>query len=182
MIQNIISNPTLYNLTQSTATQVTIETTLKAIGRPGFILVDNQIDKKTKKFAAMKELLYQMTCLGIYLAMIPWFKKGAYSLAKKVCKNEAVFKAFPKAEDLAKFHKMNEQQKVAKLAELNSKITTGDKFVRENINEDFAKGVIEGGSILGSIAGLAILAPIVSHPLIHPVLNALGFSEHNEKK
>ena len=101
MIQNIISNPTLYNLTQSTATQVTIETTLKAIGRPGFILVDNQIDKKTKKFAAMKEFLYQMTCLGIYLAMIPWFKKGAYSLAKKVCKNEAVFKAFPKAVTLS---------------------------------------------------------------------------------
>ena len=60
-IQNLISNPTLYNLTQSTVTQVTTETCLKAIGRPSFILLDNQIDSKTKKFSATKELLYQLT-------------------------------------------------------------------------------------------------------------------------
>lgn len=183
MIQNILSNPTLFNMTQSTATQVTIETCLKAAGRPSFILMDNQIDKDTKKFSAMKEFLYQMTCLGIYLAVIiPVFKKGAFKIARKMFKDEAVFKAFKTPEEFLKFQKLDETQKVAKISELNNTITNGDKFVRENINENLAKGVIEGSSIFGSITGLAIVAPIVSHPLIHPVLNMLGFSEHKEKK
>ncbi len=183
MIQNILSNPTLFNMTQSTATQVTIETCLKAAGRPSFILLDKQIDKDTKKFSAMKEFLYQMTCLGIYLALIiPVFKKGAFKIARKMFKDEAVFKAFKTPEDFLKFQKLDEAQKIVKIEELNSKISTGDKFIRENINENLAKGVIEGSSIFGSITGLAIVAPIVSHPLIHPVLNLLGFSDHKEKK
>ena len=184
MIQNILSNPTLFNMTQSTATQVTIETCLKAAGRPSFILMDNQIDKDTKKFAAMKEFLYQMTCLGIYLAVIiPVFKKGAFKIAQKMFKDEAVFKAFKTPEEFLKFQKLEEAQKLAKIEEINKTVKSGDKFVKENINENLAKGVIEGSSIFGSITGLAIVAPIVSHPLIHPVLKTLGFSDHkNEQK
>ena len=33
-IQNLITSPAIYNATQSTVTQVTTETCLKAIGRP----------------------------------------------------------------------------------------------------------------------------------------------------
>lgn len=182
MIQNIISNPTLYNITQNTATQVSIETSLKAVGRPGFILVDNQIDKQTKKFAATKEFLYQMICLGIYLAVIiPVFKKGAFKIAEKMFKDEAVFKAFKTPEEFLKFQKLEEAQKLAKIEELNKNRQSGDKFVKENINENLARGVIEGSSIFGSITGLAIVAPVVSHPLIHPVLKVLGMSEEPKK-
>ena len=79
MIQNIISNPTIYQATQSTIAQVSTETCLKAIGRPAFILADNKIDNQTKKFSSIKEFLYQLTCLGIYLSLIiPVFKKGAF--------------------------------------------------------------------------------------------------------
>ena len=69
-IQNLITSPAIYNATQSTVTQVTTETCLKAIGRPSFILMDKQIDPQTKKFSATKEFLYHATCLAIYLAAI----------------------------------------------------------------------------------------------------------------
>ena len=49
----ITSNP-LSTIAQSTSTSVTIETTMKAIGRPGFILIDNNISTDTKKYAAAK--------------------------------------------------------------------------------------------------------------------------------
>ena len=64
-IQNLITSPAIYNATQSTVTQVTTETCLKAVGRPSFILMDKQIDPQTKKFSATKEFLYQATCLAI---------------------------------------------------------------------------------------------------------------------
>ena len=91
-IQNFITSPAIFNATQSTVTQVTTETCLKAVGRPTFILTDKQIDPQTKKFSATKEFLYQITCLAIYLAAItPICKKGAFALAKKAYKNEPIF-------------------------------------------------------------------------------------------
>ena len=181
-IQNIISNPTLYNATQSTVSQVTTETCLKAIGRPSFILMDKQIDPQTKKFSAIKEFLYQLICLGIYLSVIiPVCRKGAYNMAKNMFKNEPVFKAFPTTKELSKYYKMNDTEKLAKIEELNKTVHSGDKFTTENLNENLAKGAIEAGAMFGSVTGLAILAPIISHPLIHPIMNALAPKEKHSK-
>ena len=182
-IQNLISNSALYSATQSTATQVTIETCLKAVGRPGFILIDKDIDNRTKKFSATKEFLYQAICLGIYLAfIIPSLKKGVFSLAKKVYKNEPVFKAFKSADEFLDYHKLDATKRAQKLDEINQLVNPTDKFTPENVNADFAKGAIECGSILGTVAGLAILAPVISHPLIHPILKAVGLDKHSEHK
>lgn len=178
-IQNIITNPTLYNATQSTVSQVTTETCLKAIGRPSFILMDKQIDSKTKQFSAVKEFLYQLICLGVYLSIIiPICRKSAYNIAKNMFKNEPIFKAFPTTKELSKYYKMNDSEKALKIAELNKTLTTGDKFTKENLNANLGKGAIEAGAMFGSVTGLAILAPIISHPLIHPILNTLF---HNNK-
>ena len=49
-IQSFVTSPALYNMTQSTVTQITTETCLKAVGRPAFILGDKDIDSQTKKF------------------------------------------------------------------------------------------------------------------------------------
>ncbi len=183
-IQNLISNPTLYNMTQSTVTQVTTETCLKAIGRPAFILGDKQIDSQTKKFSATKELLYQLTCLGIYLSMIHQFKRASFSIGRKLFKNESVFKAFKHPGEFMEYYKMDEVAKAKKLDEINKNLQSGDKFVKENLNINLGKGIIETSSIVGTVLGLAILAPIVSHPLIHPILKVMGLDEHkgNEKK
>ena len=56
-IANALSNSTFVNLTQNTAARVSIETTLKSIGRPGFILIDKDIDSNTKSYAATKEFV-----------------------------------------------------------------------------------------------------------------------------
>src|SRR5574344_85934 len=180
-IQSIISNPTIFNLSQNTVAQVSIETSLKAIGRPSFILMDKNIDEKTKKFSATKEFLYQLTCLGIYLAVIiPVFKKGAFKVARKLFKDEQVFKAFKTPEEFMKYHKLNNDAKLNKLTEINKNLNPQDSFTKENINEYLAKGTIEASSIIGSVTGLALVAPVISHPLIHPILKAFGLEKKPE--
>lgn len=185
-IQNFITSPAIFNATQSTVTQVTTETCLKAVGRPTFILTDKQIDPQTKKFSATKEFLYQITCLAIYLAAItPICKKGAFALAKKAYKNEPIFQAFKDSSEFMKFHKMDESRKIAKLTEINKAAGNGDKFTRSTINQDsenLARGVVEAGSMFGSVAGLAILAPIISHPIIHPVMKMIGMDNPKDAK
>ena len=99
MINSVLTNPVIYNITQTTQTQVAIETGLKAVGRPGFILLDNTIDKHTKKYSATKEFLYQLTCIGLSLGIvIPVFKKGSFKIAKKLFKDEPIFNAFKNSE------------------------------------------------------------------------------------
>ena len=176
MIPPILTNPAIYNITQTTQAQVAIETGLKAVGRPGFILLDNSIDKNTKKYSSMKEFLYQLTCLGVSLGVvIPVFKKGSFAIARKLFKDEAVFQAFKKSDDFNKFRKLTQDEKISKLNEINS--ATGKNYTFDNINEDLAKGMIEVTSIAGSILGLSILSPLISRPFIRPVLKSLGMSE-----
>ena len=92
-ITGILSNPTLSNIAQSTSASVSIETGLKAIGRPSFILADSKIEPQTKRYAAMKEFLYQATCLATYMVIIiPIFKNGSFKLAKKILKEESDIK------------------------------------------------------------------------------------------
>ena len=179
-ISSILTSPNIYNITQNTAAQISIEKSLKAVGRPGFILVDNNIDKKTKKYSAMKEFLYQLTCLGVYMGIIiPVFKKGAFKIARKMFKDEAVFKAFQNPKDFLAYRELNETQKTAQLKQINKKL--GTKYKISDINEDLAKGSIETLSIAGSMLGLSMLAPMVSRPFIRPILKAVGM-EINEKE
>ena len=184
-IQNILASPTFYNITESTAAQMSIKTGLNSIGRPGFILMDKKIDPHTKRFSATKEFLYQMLSLALYMAVIiPVFKNGGFKLAKKLFKDDAVFKAFKTPEQFTKFHKLTEEEKLAKLKELSDLSKTGDKFTRENINlesEYFANGVIETSSLIGTVTGLAVVAPLTAAKLIHPIMKFLGFNKQNNE-
>lgn len=181
MISNILSSPTIYNITQNTGAQVSIETGLKAIGRPGFILIDNNIDPQTKKYSAMKELLFQLTCLVVSLGVvIPVFKKGSFGIARKIFKDEKVFQAFKTSDEFNKFYKLSKENKLEKLAEINK--NSEQKYTLEDINEHLAKGTIEISSIAGSVLGLSALSPIVSRPFVRPILKALGINNDKEKK
>ena len=83
-ISRVITNPYLVNIAQSSDASVATKTTVNSVGRPGFILIDKNIDLETKKFAATKEFLYQATSLLVYMALIvPIFKNGAFKIAKK---------------------------------------------------------------------------------------------------
>ena len=101
---NAISKSGFQNTIQNTTAQVSIETGLKAFGRPAFTLIDSHADKETRKYSAAKELLYQLLCLGIYLAVIPpVFKKGGFKLAQKVCNKINQNAGLKKKASLAEF-------------------------------------------------------------------------------
>lgn len=181
MIPSVLTNTTLYNLAQTTQAQVGIETGLKAVGRPTFILADNNISKNTKKYAATKEFLYQLTCLGLSLGIvIPIFKKGSFAIARKLFKDEAVFKAFKKSDDFNKFRKLSEKQKVDNLKDINK--STGSNFELKDINENLAKGMIDVTSTAGSILALSILSPLISRPFIRPILSIIGLDTPKDDK
>lgn len=186
-IQNIIANPTFFNMTQGTATQMGIKTGLNAVARPGFILIDKNIDPHTKKFSATKEFLYQVLSIAMYLGIvIPAFKHGTYKLAQnKLYKNEPVFKAFKSPDEFKKFIKLEtEAEKLAKLKEISTQ--TGDTFTKENIIDnggaDLANGIIETSSLVGTIIGLAVIAPLTATKLIHPIMKTIGLAKQEPKK
>ena len=61
--------------------------------------------------------------------------------------------------------------KVFKSLGENNKPTYAVMAMVETYN--IAKGAIEFGNIIGSVLGLAIFAPYVSHLVVHPVLKAI---------
>lgn len=184
----LISSP-LTSIAQSASTQVTLETTMKSIGRPGFILIDNNIDPDTKKYAAAKEFLYQATCLALYaLLVVPIFKEGAFKLGPKIFKDYAPdFAKFKNSAEYFKYRKYAEKpfesdrinnNKINKI--FNEELATELKTKKEPEMFNRVKGTIEVGNILGSVLGLAVLAPQVSHAIIHPCLRMLGMEQKKE--
>ena len=184
---NFITSNALSNIAQSTTASVSIETGMKAIGRPSFILADKELEPRTKKYAATKEFLYQAICLGTYMALvIPLFKNGSFKLAKnKIFKDEKGFQLFKNASEFLDYHKLSALPKDARVRALNE-AKYQDKFTKEvqellksDTPERFSlvKGLIEVGNTLGSVLGLAVFAPEVSHLIIHPVMKLLGMEK-----
>ena len=193
-ISKAITNPTLVNIAQNTNGTVVSKTLVNAAGRPGFIIIDSNIDNETRKFAATKEFLYQMTCLAVYLALIvPVFKKGAFTFAKRyIYKGEEGFNKFKSAKEYLAYRNYagkTHQNRIASLSKDHSIF----KFEHDGLREDLfnkkspelyphIKGSIELGSLIGSVLGLAILAPSVSQMLIHPMLKLIGMENNKENK
>lgn len=190
-ISKVITNPYLVNIAQSSDASVTTKTCVNAVGRPGFILIDNNIDLETKKFAATKEFLYQATSLAIYMALIvPIFKNGAFKLAKKyIYKGGEGFNKFTSAKEYLDYRKFAEKTRNDRIQSLG-KDHSIHKFEHDNLREDLTnnvipekynsiKGAIEIGNIVGSIVGLSVLAPNVSQACIRPVLKFLGMDKKN---
>lgn len=184
---NFITSNALSNIAQSTTASVSIETGMKAIGRPSFILADKELEPRTKKYAATKEFLYQAICLGTYMALvIPLFKNGSFKLAKnRIFKDEKGFQLFKNASEFLDYHKLSALPKDARVRTLNE-AKYQDKFTKEvqellksDTPEKFSlvKGLIEVGNTLGSVLGLALFAPEVSHLIIHPVMKLLGLEK-----
>lgn len=194
-VSNILTNNTFVNIAQSTRTAMSIETGLKATGRPAFILMDKNISDDTKKYAATKELLYQLTCLVVYMGLVlPVFRKCGFKAFKNIFKDKHNFDKFQTLDEFSAFHKlsgMSLSERTAEVKKLESK-TNGKKIFsdaiynelkKEKINSDeyaIVKGADEVSSIIGSVAGLAILAPQVSHVTIHPILRFLNMEKDDK--
>jgi len=188
-----LSSNALSSVASSTNAQMISETTLKAIGRPGAILIDNKIDEDTKKYAAAKEFLYQATCLMVFWALIiPVFRHGTFSLAKKLLgKTNPEIMQFKNANQYIDYYKIaskSKQNRIATLSkdhsehkftdELRTKLRTQDKPE----TYEWIHGAVEAGSLAGSILGLAVLAPQISHATIHPALRFLGLEKKQQKE
>jgi len=200
VLSRLITNNSLTSITQNTNSQVIVETTLKSIGRPGFILIDNDIDPDTKRYAAAKEFLYQTTCLLVYASIVvPLFKNGAFKLAKKMFDPQDIGK-FKSNKQYGRYLKLCDTTLKNRMLTLDKEIkgtanssgirtTVSEKYDSSIINElkkespnkfPVLKGAIELGNILGSVFGLAVFAPQVSHVFIHPALKFLGFEDKNQ--
>lgn len=197
-----ITSNALSALTQNTNSQVIVETTLKSIGRPGFILIDKDIDNDTRRYAAAKEFLYQATCLLVYaLLVVPLFKNGAFKLANKLFDPSDVGK-FKSNVQYNRYLKLCDTTKQNRILTLDKEIkgTANSSGTRTKVKEKYdvtivselnkdnpnrfpvLKGAVELGNILGSVFGLAIFAPQVSHVFIHPALRFLGFEDKSKKQ
>lgn len=196
-ISKAITNPTLVNIAQNSDASVICKTTVNAIGRPGFILIDSNIDDDTRKFAATKEFLYQATCLAIYMAVIvPIFKKGGFKLAKeKIFKNTEGFEHFKNFKEYTHYRKLADNINVNnRLQTLNKDIPHKNCKVKDMYNSTLleelkkevpnkfnsVKGAVDLSNIIGSVVGLAMIAPAVSQALIHPVLRFVGLEKDDK--
>ena len=198
-LTNIVTSSQLASIAQNTTQSVALEKTLKSIGRPGFILIDKDIDSNTKQYAAAKEFLYQATCLAVYMALIvPVFRKGGFKFAKeKIFKNTAGFENFANVKEYMHYRKLADNPSVKnRIQTLDKEILTdaNKTLVREKYNDTLikelhketpdkftdVKGAIELSNIIGSVLGLAIFAPQVSHAFIHPALRFLGLEEKKQ--
>lgn len=190
---SILSNSVLAQIAQNTSSRVAAETALKAAGRPTFILIDNNIDSSTKKYAASKEFLYQATCLVVYLAAVAAFVPSmSFKIGKKLMgKNHPEFYKFRSTYEYMNYFNQAEkplQNRIPSLEKDHVKHLFNHDGLREALTTQenpekypLIRGTIEFGSLVGSILGLAILAPEVSHATIHPIMRALGLEKKSEK-
>lgn len=197
-IGSFVTNSQLASLAQNTTQSVAVETTLKSIGRPGFILIDKDINSDTKQYAAAKEFLYQTMCLGIYLALIvPLFQKRGFKFAKEhIFNNTQGFEHFHSVKEYRHYRKLADNPSIKnRLLTLEKELPYDKTPVKHKYNDTLlaelkkenpekfkdVKGAIELSNIIGSVIGLAILAPQFSHAFIHPVLRFLGLEDKNKK-
>jgi len=196
-VKNFMSKPTNSELVQNTFVAVSVETVLKMTGRPSFIYLDQKADPESKKYASVKEFLYQATCLGLYVTFVPKIKhffceKLSNNLAKKSPQNARDIAYFNKANALLDKMKVrlksnlqsaanNDAKKAFKLA-YSERVSKLKSALNENSKYHLGKGAKEVSAIVASILMLAILAPQLAHPIIHPVMKALGFDKKPEGK
>jgi ribosomal protein S8E len=183
-------------------------TAIKAGVRPAFIYGDKHSDKKTKKYTAGKEFIYQVLCLGIAMSIVPFIRKGGFELAKKNIKEltneedinkikETLAKTIKEKADKAgkDFSAKIEEMKKTNVSEIKDsktfdsfyKAMTETKLDETAEKPNATKAIMQrvhGGEILGefvgSICGLTILAPLLSMIVLHPILKVCGL-ESNKK-
>lgn len=156
---NLLCSPAISRFTQNTYAAVSTETSLKAVGRPAFTLYDKEADLESRKYSATKELLYQGLCLGMYLSIIPLFKRAGYWGLSKIIKNENPNSIEPKnfKEFYIELEKVKGEQLTGRLKTL--------------------KGAIELSSIVGSVIALTMIAPAVSNQILHPIMKFFGIKK-----
>lgn len=174
-ISNFLSNKGMTYATKGIMGAVVGTTILKAVGRPAFIMADKHSDAETKKYSATKEFLYQVLCLILTFAMVIPTQKLTFARSKKLMQGVKELEKIKTYKDFKLVNKdINELTPEAKtLLGTQEKGLTG--HVREKFN--LVKGADEMGSFISSIVGLTIVAPLISHKILHPIMHALNMEK-----
>ena len=128
---------------------------------------------------------------------MPIIKKGGFKLAKNhIFKNTEGFEHFENVKEYMHYRKLASNPSVKnRLSTLDKEIYSENILVKDKYDDtllkelekekpnkfDSVKGAVELSNIIGSVLGLAILAPQVSHAFIHPALKFLGLEDKNKK-
>ena len=133
--QRRLTSSNLASIAQNTTQSVTIETTLKSIGRPGFILIDKDIDSDTKQYAAAKEFLYQALVLRfIWLLLYLCSKKVGLNLRRKIIQKYKRFEHFKNVTEYLHYRKLADNPSVNnRLATLEKELPASKTKVKKNI-------------------------------------------------
>jgi len=199
-----IGNPNFAKWAKATATTVYLMTAVKATVRPAFNLADKKSDEKSRKYSAVNEFLYQAVCIGFAAGMIPFAERYGLKLAEKQLskiaelknanitklseldefKNLADLKGFKKLKAFKKMYldKSFDENFVSKVKAAKGKTdinrTEADKnILKADKAMHLAYGGVETGSFLASIVGLTLLAPMLSHKILHPIMTAMGMTK-----
>lgn len=179
-ISNFLSSKKVTYATKGIMGAVVGTTVLKAVGRPTVTMIDKKSDAETKKYTAVKELLYQLLCLGLTFAMVIPAQKLCFKYSKKFLQG---------SKELEKIKTHSEFNEVCKdVNELTDKakdiLGTNAKGLSADAKKSFnlVKGADELTSFATSILGLTIIAPIISHKILHPIMHSLGMDKKDSKK
>ena len=191
-VAGLLTNPSLVNLAQNTQKCIVTESLFKAAGRPMFIMMDDSVDKDTRKYAATKECLYQLLCLGIYLTLVSrLIKNGGFKLAQKILKEEKTIPPFKNVYEYDAYYSLAKMKKeerrnhplLKKLSDLKEN-TDAKTTLKENLlTQDHpklyeaAKGAVELSSLVGSVVGLAWFASEISNKILHPIMRTIGLEK-----
>lgn len=184
---NILTSPTIQNVATTPKLSVAAETGLKAIGRPAFTLLDKNADEKKRKYSATSEFLYQIISLGLYLGLIaPVLTPSIFNGIQKVVTKNSDCPKFHNLKDFQAYNKLSDLPKnEIKQNKLYSNLSESSKNLLKNSkNVDTAKikGAEKLASITSAVLGLAVIAPIISHALIHPIMDVLDIKKPKRKK
>lgn len=172
-ITRLVQNEKFYTIAKGAAGAIYATTALKAIARPAIIYADKTSDAETKKYTAGKEFLYQALCLLITVGLLPVFKVGGFKLASKHLKKiPQLSEIKTNLKGLGKFEK---EMKDASMHNKNGYSKS------ELDNMKLVNGGVELGSFVGSVLGLTIIAPIISHKILHPIMKAMKLEKSDDK-
>lgn len=176
-IKKFLTNPKTAEFAQNTICAISVETTLKASGRPLFIYYDKNANERSKKYAATKEFLYQSFCLGLYLSFINKVKKPVYKFisGKFAAKNPEDKRKLDLYDNF--LNKIEQAPKGEARKSLHAELSD---LLHKNKDFKFGKGVHELSSIISTVFILAVCAPILSQMILHPVMNLIFKNDHKK--
>lgn len=179
---------------KATATTVYLMTGVKAAVRPMFNLADKKSDEQSRKYSAMNEFLYQAVCLVMAAALMPICERQGYKLAEKRLKNiKGLTKNITQLEQLDGFKKLTDIKGFgitgSKKVNAFKKLYLKEAFAKDATLSNEAKeamhlvnGGVEAGSFIASIVGLTVLAPMLGHQILHPIMHAIGMGKKDSKQ